>query len=175
LIGEKILGRAYNAAAARQSLHHLHSLGIQFSISYALPVVNERFIVDQQQKALETCLGPTSRPRPSARVIDGSKVLNLHNFPTGTLIYLRAELLHPGAKASLFDGDGRRITAFITDAPRYNIVFLKARHWARGRRKNKNKTLRSTGLDKLLYWSFTANQAGIKMAVLAMNLIAVSA
>lgn len=35
--------RTDSAGASREFLHHLHSLGIQFSTSYALPVNNERF------------------------------------------------------------------------------------------------------------------------------------
>lgn len=44
LIGEKILVRTDSARASREFLHHLNALGLQFSPSYALPVVNERFI-----------------------------------------------------------------------------------------------------------------------------------
>lgn len=44
LIGEKILVRTYSAGASRQFLHHLDSLGLQFSTSYALPVASERLI-----------------------------------------------------------------------------------------------------------------------------------
>lgn len=104
-------------------------------------------------------------------VVDASRVLKLKNYPPGTRIYLRAEPLHSGAKASLFDTDGNRVTAFLTNAPRYNVAFLDARHRARGRCENRIKTLKACGLGKLPYWSFTANQAWINVAVLAMNLM----
>lgn len=103
-------------------------------------------------------------------MIDASKVLVLKNYPAGTRIYLRAEPLHSGAKANLFDIAGNRITAFLTNAPRYNPAFLDARHRARGRCENRIKTLKACGLGKLPYWSFTANQVWVNLALLGMNL-----
>ena len=103
-------------------------------------------------------------------MIDASKVLNLQNYPAGTRIYWRAEPLHSGAKANLFDIAGNGITAFLTNAPRYNPAFLVARHRVRGRCENRIKTLKACGLGKLPYWSLAANQAWINFAVLAMNL-----
>jgi len=44
LCGEKILVRTDSAGSSREFLHHLDSLGIQFSTSYSLPVIKERFI-----------------------------------------------------------------------------------------------------------------------------------
>lgn len=43
-MGEKILVRTDSAGYSRELLHHLDSLGIQFSTSYSLPVFTERFI-----------------------------------------------------------------------------------------------------------------------------------
>ena len=173
LVGEKILVRTDSAGASREFLHHLESLGLQFSTSYALPVINERFIGwINDKKYWEPATDQHGNLRDDAWVIDASQVLKLKNYPAGTRIYLRAEPLHPGAKASLFDIDGNRITAFLTNAPRYNVAFLDARHRARGRCENRIKTLKACGLGKLPYWSFAANQAWANLAVLAMNLTA---
>lgn len=140
LVGEKILVRTDSAGASREFLHHLESLGLQFSTSYALPVINERFIRwINDKKYWEPATDQHGNLRDDAWVIDASKVLKLKNYPPGTRIYLRAEPLHPGAKASLFDTDGNRITAFLTNAPRYNPAFLDARHRARGRCENRIK------------------------------------
>jgi len=79
--------------------------------------------------------------------------------------------LHPGAKATLFDTDGNRVTAFLTNAPRFNVAFLDARHRARGRCENRIKTLKSAGLGKMPYWSFAANQAWADSAMFALNLV----
>ena len=172
LYGEKILVRTDSAGSSREFLHHLDSLGIQFSTSYSLPVIKERFIrwIDEK-KYWEPALSADGDQRDDAWVIDASKVIELKDYPPGTRIYLRAEPLHPGAKATLFDTDGNRVTAFLTDSPRFNVAFLDARHRARGRCENRIKTLKSTGLGKLPYWSFTANQAWADLAMLALNLV----
>ena len=73
--------------------------------------------------------------RDDAWVIDASKVLELKGYPAGTRIYLRAEPLHSGAKATLFDTEGNRVTAFLTNSPRFNVAFLDARHRARNRKR----------------------------------------
>lgn len=39
-------------------------------------------------------------------VVDATRILQQKNYPPGTRIYVRAEPLHSGAKASLFDADG---------------------------------------------------------------------
>ncbi|MGP5384046.1 IS1380 family transposase [Glutamicibacter arilaitensis] len=172
LYGEKILVRTDSAGSSREFLHYLDSLGIQFSTSYSLPVIKERFIrwIDEK-KYWEPALSADGDQRDDAWVIDASKVIELKDYPPGTRIYLRAEPLHPGAKATLFDTDGNRVTAFLTNSPRFNVAFLDARHRARGRCENRIKTLKSTGLGKLPYWSFTANQAWADLAMLALNMV----
>ena len=172
LIGEKILVRTDSAGASREFLHHLHSLGLQFSTSFALPVANERLIGwINEKKYWEPATDQHGNLRHDAWVIDATQVLNLKKYPPGTRIHLRAEPLHPGAKASLFDTDGNRVTAFLTNAPRYNVGFLDARHRARGRCENRIKTLKNSGLGKFPYVSFAANEAWANLAMFAMNLM----
>ena len=172
LRGEKVLVRTDSAGSSREFLHYLDSLGIQFSTSYSLPVIKERFIrwIDEK-KYWEPALDANGAQRDNAWVIDASKIIELKDYPPGTRMYLRAEPLHPGAKANLFDTDGNRITAFLTNAPRFNVAFLDARHRARGRCENRIKTLKATGLGKLPYWSFAANQAWACLAMFAVNLV----
>ena len=135
-------------------------------------MIKERFVrwIDEK-KYWEPALDADGDLRDDAWVIDASKVLELKDYPAGTRIYLRAEPLHPGAKANLFDTDGNRVTAFLTNAPRFNVAFLDARHRARGRCENRIKTLKSAGLGKLPYWSFAANQAWANLAMFALNLV----
>ena len=172
LAAERILVRTDSAGASREFLHHLHSLGLQFSTSFALPVPNERFIHWINNKEhWEQALDQHGNQRHDAWVIDATKVIELKDYPEGTRLYLRAEPLHPGAKASLFDVDGHRVTAFLTNAPRFNVAFLDARHRARARCENRIKTLKNTGLGKLPFNAFAANQLWADLAVLAVNLV----
>lgn len=138
LHADRILVRTDSAGASREFLNHLHSLGLQFSTSYTLPVPNERFVHWINDKDLwERVIEQDGYERRDAWVIDATKVIKLHGYPAGTRLYLRAEPLHPGAQASIFDVDGHRVTAFLTNAPRWNVAFLDARHRARGRCENR--------------------------------------
>ncbi|MGB9034948.1 MAG: IS1380 family transposase [Paeniglutamicibacter sp.] len=169
---KRILIRTDSAGASREFLRHLHSLGLQFSTSFALPVPNERFIHWINNKDhWELALDQHGNERHDAWVIDATKVIELKDYPQNTRLYLRAEPLHPGAKASLFDVDGHRVTAFLTNAPRYNVAFLDARHRARARCENRIKTLKNAGLGKLPFTAFEANQLWCDLAVLAVNLV----
>jgi Transposase DDE domain group 1 len=67
--------------------------------------------------------------------------------------------------------DGHRVTAFLTNSPRWHGPALDARHRARGRCENRIKTLKNTGLRKLPFFDFHANQAWANIASLAMNLV----
>lgn len=173
LHAERILIRTDSAGASREFLNHLHSLGLQFSTSYTLPVPNERFVHWINDKDLwERVIEQDGYERHDAWVIDATKVIPLARFPEGTRLYLRAEPLHPGAQASIFDVDGHRVTAFLTNAPRYSVAFLDARHRARGRCENRIKTLKNSGMGKLPFFRASANQLWTDLAMLAMNLVA---
>lgn len=173
LIGEKLLVRTDSAGASREFLNHLDSLGLQFSTSYSLPVIREREIGwISDKKYWEPAIDQHGKQLRDVWVVDATRILQLKDYPPNTRIYVRAEPLHSGAKASLFDTDGNRVTAFLTNSPYYNIPELDRRHRARGRCENRIKSLKHAGLGKLPYWSFAANQAWALLAALAVNLLA---
>lgn len=172
LIGEKVLVRTDSAGASRKFLHHLSSLGVQFSVSYPVPVMKANrvaWINDKQH--WQPALDQDGNDRTNAWVVNATDVLGLTDYPPGTNLYLRAEPLHPGAQATLLDLDGHRVTAFLTNSPRWHGPALDARHRARGRCENRIKTLKNTGLGKLPFFDFHANQAWAHIAALAMNLV----
>ncbi len=172
LAGEKVLVRTDSAGASRKFLWHLHSLGVQFSTSYTLPFGKTHMIdwindKDYWQPALDQ----SGNDRTDAWVINATDVIPLTDYPPGTKLFLRAEPLHPGAQPTLLDVDGHRITALLTNSPRWHGPFLDARHRARGRCENRIKTLKNTGLGKLPFFDFAANQAWANIAALALNLV----
>ncbi|WAH95563.1 IS1380 family transposase [Arthrobacter sp. MMS18-M83] len=171
LDGQRILVRTDSAGASRKFLWHLHSLGVQFSVSYPVPAAKAHMIDWINDKQYwQPALDQHGTDRTNAWVINATEVIPLKDYPPGTNIYLRAEPLHPGAAPTLLDLDGHRITAFLTNAPRWHGPFLDARHRARGRCENRIKTLKNTGLGKLPFYDFAANQAWANIAALALNL-----
>jgi hypothetical protein len=172
LAGEKVLVRTDSAGASRKFLWHLHSLGVQFTTSYTLPF-GKAHMVDwiSDKEYWQPALDQTGNDRTDAWVINATDVIPLTDYPPGTKLFLRAEPLHPGAQPTLVDVDGHRITAFLTNSPRCHGPFLDARHRARGRCENRIKTLKNTGLGKLPFFDFAANQAWANIAALAFNLV----
>ena len=172
LIGEKILVRTDSAGASRKFLHYLSSLGVQFSVSYPVPVMKARMVSWINDKQYwQPALDHSGEDRTDAWVVNATDVLGLTDYPAGTNLYLRAEPLHPGAQPTLLDPDGHRVTAFLTNSPTWHGPALDARHRARGRCENRIKTLKNTGLGKLPFFDFHANQAWANIAALAMNLV----
>ncbi|WP_026533336.1 IS1380 family transposase, partial [Arthrobacter sp. H41] len=173
LIGEKVLVRTDSAGASREFLHYLSSLGVQFSVSYPVPVLKAHMVGwINDKKYWQPALDQSGDERTDAWVVNATEVLGLTDYPAHTNLYLRAEPLHPGAQPTLLDADGHRITAFLTNSPSWHGPTLDARHRARGRCENRIKTLKNTGLGKLPFFDFHANQAWANIAALAMNLVA---
>ncbi len=172
LIGDKVLVRTDSAGASRKFLHHLSSLGVQFSVSYPVPVLKAHMVGwINDKKYWQPALDQDGKERADAWVVNATGILGLTDYPEGTNLYLRAEPLHPGAQPTLLDSDGHRVTAFLTNSPRWHGPTLDARHRARGRCENRIKTLKNTGLGKLPFFDFHANQAWASLAALAMNLV----
>ena len=167
-----MLVRTDSAGASRKFLHYLSSLGVQFSVSYPVPVMKARMVAwINEKKYWQPALNQAGEERTDAWVVNATDVLGLTDYPAGTNLYLRAEPLHPGAQATLLDLDGHRVTAFLTNSPRWHGPTLDVRHRARGRCENRIKTLKNTGLGKLPFYDFHANQAWAGIATLAMNLV----
>jgi hypothetical protein len=116
--------------------------------------------------------GGIKAQRTEACVINATDVIPLTDYPPGTKLFLRAEPLHPRAQPTLLDAGGHRITAFLTNSPRWHGPFLDARRRARGRCENRIKTLKNTGLGKLPpFFDIAANQPWANTAALAFNLV----
>lgn len=172
LIGEHVLVRTDSAGASRQFLNYLDARGVQFSVSYTVPIALDsdiHRITDKQY--WQPALTADGEEREDAWVINATGAVSLKNYPAGTNIYLRAEPLHPGARASLLDHEGHRLTAFLCNSPRWDTQTLDVRHRERARCENRIKTLKNTGLGKFPFASFAANQAWASIAALTMNMI----
>ncbi|BCW44869.1 hypothetical protein StoSoilB5_20530 [Arthrobacter sp. StoSoilB5] len=108
---------------------------MRFATSYTLPFVKAHmidWITDEEY--WQPALDQSGNDRNDAWVTNATVVIPLSDYPTGTKLFLRAEPLHPGAQPTLLDADGHRITAFLTNSPRWHGPFLDARHRAPGAR-----------------------------------------
>lgn len=82
LLGEKVLVRADGAGASRKFLHHLASLGVQFSVSYPVPTPKAHMVgwINDKQNWQPT-LDQDGDERTDAWVINATSLLGLDDDP----------------------------------------------------------------------------------------------
>jgi len=85
---------------------------------------------------------------------------------------VRKERPHPGAQLRLTDPDGRRVTAFATNARRGQLADLELRHRRRARAEDRIRAAKHTGLANLPLHQFGQNQIWCALVALALELTA---
>lgn len=113
LIGEKVLVRTDSAGASRKFLHHLAALGVQFTVSYPVPVTKAHMVgwINDKQH-WQPALDQNGKERTDAWVINATEILGLTDYPTGTNLYLRAEPCTPGRKRPCWTWTGTESRPF---------------------------------------------------------------
>lgn len=151
---------------------------MRFATSYTLPF-GKAHLIDwiTDEEYWQPALDQSGNDRNDAWVTNATVVIPLSDYPPGTKLFLRAEplhpALHPGAQPTLLDADGHRITAFLTNSPRWHGPFLDARHRARPVREP-DQDPEEHRHGKLQFFDFAANQACTKHRRLAFNLVSCS-
>jgi hypothetical protein len=110
------------------------SAGIRFSVGCELRDRAREAIVSLPQSAWRGAIDAEGRARAGAQVAELSDHIDLSAWPQGTRLIVRRERPHPGAQFQVFDADGHRHTAFITDQPDADIAALELRHRQKGPR-----------------------------------------
>ncbi|MEC5182459.1 hypothetical protein RCH07_003837 [Arthrobacter sp. CG_A4] len=82
LIGEKVLVRTDSAGASRKFLHHLSSLGVQFTVSYPVPVPKAHMVGwINDKKYWQPELDQGGDERNDAWVVNATEILGLTDYP----------------------------------------------------------------------------------------------
>ena len=84
---------------------------------------------------------------------------------------MRRERPHPGAQFEVFDAQGHRHTAFITDQEEGDIATLELRHRCRARCEDAIRVAKDTGARNLPFAAFEHNQAWLELSLLAGELL----
>lgn len=92
-------------------------------------------------------------------------------WPAGTRAICRREQPHPGAQLRLWDTDGFRHQVTLTNSPG-DILDLELRQRRHARVENAIKALRDTGLDRMPFRRFAANQAWLELVLTGADLLA---
>lgn len=97
--------------------------------------------------------------------------VSIPGWPPGTRAICRREQPHPGAQPRLWDTDGFRHQVTLTNSAG-DLLELELRHRRHARVENAIKALRDTGLDRLPFRRFAANQAWLELVLAAADLLA---
>jgi hypothetical protein len=97
--------------------------------------------------------------------------VSIPGWPPGTRAICRREQPHPGAQPRLWDTDGFRHQVVLTNSAG-DILDLELRHRRHARVENAIKALRDTGLDRMPFRRFTANEAWLELVLAGADLLA---
>jgi hypothetical protein len=102
-------------AQAKAFASNCHDAGVRFSIGYELKARAREAIVALSEAAWQAAIDAEGKAREGAQVAELTEEIDLSTWPEGTRLIVRRERPHPGAQFQVFDADGYRHTAFITD------------------------------------------------------------
>jgi hypothetical protein len=117
---------------------------------------------------------PDGRPRRGAWVAELATLdLASAGWPPGTRAVCRRERPHPGARHKLgfTDAAGHRFQVFITNQPDPDPAILEARHRPHAHVEDRIRGAKATGLRKLPFWGFAANDAWLSLVMTAQTLV----
>lgn len=95
----------------------------------------------------------------------------LDGWPAGTRAICRREKPHPGAQLRLWDTDGWRHQVTLTNSGG-DALALELRQRRHARVENCIKALRDTGLDRMPFRSFAANEVWLELVLAGADLLA---
>jgi hypothetical protein len=169
----RVLVRGDSGAGVREFVHHVHDLGLQYSVGVygRQPILDALAALPRQawKKALDT----DGQRREGALVAELTRWLpsTFAGWPPGMRVIARKERPHPGAQLRITDDNGWRITMFATNTTGSTLAQLEVRHRSRARCEDRIRNLKDTGATNLPLHAFAKNQIWLELAQLASELI----
>jgi len=131
----RVLVRGDSGAGVNAFLHHLHTLGLHYSVGVTAhhPIIDALAVLPRQ--AWRAALDADGQPRDGAQVAELTRWLRpaRNPWPPGMRVTARRERPHPGAQLRLTDADGWRITVFATNVKGGRIADHELLHRQRTR------------------------------------------
>lgn len=167
----EILVRADSGGKTKAFASDCRDAGIRFSLGYELRERAREAIVALPQSAWRQAIDAEGEVREGAQVAELTKEIDLSTWPEGTRLIVRRERPHPGAQFEVFDNDGYRHTAFITDQWGADIAALELRHRRRARVEDAIRCGKETGMRSLPFAAFEHNRAWLELSLIAQDLL----
>ncbi|MGH8904759.1 MAG: transposase, partial [Egibacteraceae bacterium] len=124
----KLVVRADTAGCTYEFLDYVRQAGAGFSVGFEIDARVRSAIRGLGDDAWIPATRQSGEPREGAAVAEITHLLDLSKYPQGSRVIVRREPLHPGAQQTLFDVDGKRLTAFLTDQPDTDLAVLDRVH-----------------------------------------------
>jgi Transposase DDE domain group 1 len=167
----EILARADIGGATHAFTHDCRCAAIRFSVGYAIDERVRKAILALPESAWREAIDADGEVREGAWVAELSEQLDLCEWPEGTRLVCRRERPHPGAQFEIFDANGYRHTAFLTDQEEADITRLELRHRRRARVEDEIRTGKDTGMRNLPFGAFQANETWLELSLAAQDLL----
>lgn len=112
----------------------------------------------------------TGENRPGAAVCEVTEHIDLSDWPEGTRLIIRREPAHPGAQRSLFPSMNFRFWGHYTDQSG-DPVALDVSMRAHAHVENHLARLKDSGLERMPFTNFDANQAWLQIVYWSADLV----
>jgi hypothetical protein len=146
--------------------------GIRFSVGYEVDEGVREAILQTPGSAWQSAIDAEEEVREGAWVIELTDDVDLSAWPEGTRLIVRRERPHPGAQFEVFDAEGFRHTAFITDQEGTDIAALELRHRRRAKVEDEIRCGKDTGMRNLPFSAFEHNRVWLELSLIAQELLA---
>ncbi len=145
--------------------------GIRFSVGYEVDERVREAILQTPESAWQAAIDGDGKEREGAWVTELTDDVDLSSWPEGTRLIVRRERPHPGAQFQVFDAEGYRHTAFITDQEGTDIAALELRHRRRAKVEDEIRCGKDTGMRNLPFAAFEHNRVWLELSLIAQELL----
>ncbi len=174
-LDREILARADIGGRTHAFISDCREAGVHFSVGYGVEERVREAILALPDAAWRQAIDAEGTEREGAQVAELSERVDLSAWPEGTRLIVRRERPHPGAQFQVFDSEGYRHTAFITDQEGADIAALELRHRRHARVEDSIRVAKETGMRNLPFAAFEHNQAWLEVSLAAQALLRWSA
>jgi hypothetical protein len=170
-LGREILARADIGGRTHAFTQDCRDAGIRFSVGYEVDERVREAVLLTPESAWQSPIDAEGAEREGAQVTELTDRVDLSSWPEGTKLIVRRERPHPGAQFEVFDAEGYRHTAFITDQDGEDIAALELRHRRRASVEDSIRTGKETGMRSMPFAAFEHNQAWLEVSLLAQVIL----
>jgi hypothetical protein len=170
-VHREILARADIGGRTHAFTQDCRDAGIRFSVGYEVDARVREAVLGLPEAAWERAIDAEGTARDGARVAELTDRVDLSSWPEGTRLIVRRERPHPGAQFEVFDAEGYRHTAFITDQEDADIAALELRHRRRARVEDSIRIAKETGMRSMPFAAFAHNEAWLEVSLIAQAIL----